>query len=96
MGMSTHIVGFKPADDKFKKMLAAWDACVAVGVKPPDEVREFFGTRDRSQVDATGVAVGQHALRGAKKWRDDSREGYEVDLREIDPDVKILRFYNSW
>lgn len=30
MGMSMHVVGYKPADEHWKKMKAAWDACAAI------------------------------------------------------------------
>jgi uncharacterized protein YfbU (UPF0304 family) len=96
MGMSTHVIGFKPADDKFKKMLTAWDACIAAGVKPSEEITAFFGTQWRTEVDAAGVQVDVRSSDAVRKWRGDCREGYEVDLRELDPDIKVLRFYNSW
>jgi hypothetical protein len=33
------------------------------------------------------------------EWKDDHREGYELDLtklRAVHPDVTVVRFYNSW
>ena len=35
--MSTSVVGIKPPDDTWRKMKAAWDACMAADVKPADE-----------------------------------------------------------
>lgn len=89
MGMSTHVVGFKPPDEKFMKMLAAWKACEAAGVDPPKDVRKFFND---GQPDEAGVEV----VVKATEWHGDEGDGFEVDLRTIDPDVKIIRFFNSW
>ena len=42
MSMSTHIVGFRPPDEKWHQMKAIYDACTKAEVKIPDEVDEFF------------------------------------------------------
>lgn len=99
MSMSTHIVGFKPADDKFKRMLKVWQTCVEAGVSPPKEVDDFFGGE---KPDPTGVEIHFYDYKtskwidGIKKWSADMSEGLEVDLRKLDPDIKILRFINSY
>jgi len=92
MGMSTFVVGFRPADEKWKKMKSAWDACEAVGTKMPEEVSDFFdgtppGDKPGAEVDIR---------RALCEWSDESRAGYEVDLGKLPKDVNILRFYVSW
>jgi hypothetical protein len=91
MSMSTHVVGFRPADEKWKTMKAIWDACEDAGVQIPKEVEKFFGyeTPDDSGMD---VDLG-NAL---TEWSDESREGYELDVTKIPKDLTIIRFYNSW
>ena len=42
MGMSTHVVGFKPANAKWLNMKAIWDACQEAEIAVPDEVGDFF------------------------------------------------------
>jgi hypothetical protein len=95
MGMSTHVVGIKPADAKFKEMLAIYRACEKAKVSIPKEVDDFF---DGETPDESGVVVSLEAsAKGpVQEWQDDSAEGYEVDLRKLPADIKILRFYNSW
>jgi hypothetical protein len=94
MSMSTHVVGIKPPDEKWKKMKAVYDACEAAGVSPPPEVGGFFG---HEAPDKLGVMVSQKDLGNAlREWRDDTCMGYEVDLTKLTPDIKVLRFYNSW
>ena len=89
MGMSTHVIGFRPPDEKWKAMKAVWDSCKAAGVDPPKGVNEFF---DWQEPDAAGVEVKIKA----REWSDDSREGYEIDVESLPKDVKVIRFYNSW
>lgn len=100
MGMSTHVVGIRPADERFKKMLAAYEACVAAGIEPPKSVQEFFNDE---RPDPSGVIVdlgsyynnnGNHA--SVQIWREDNRDGFEIELDKLPDGIKIVRFYNSW
>lgn len=95
MSMSTHVLGFRPPDEKWKKMKQAWDACESAGVPQPREVEVFFGS---VAPDPRGVEVRLlEGERGCLRvWRDEGAEGYEVDLTKVPKDVTILRFYNSW
>jgi type IV secretory pathway TraG/TraD family ATPase VirD4 len=91
MGMSTHVVGIKPADEKFNQMRSLWEACEKARVTIPLEVVEFFGGETP---DEAGVIVDLE--NAVQPWRDDSADGYEVDITKLPKDVKIIRFYNSW
>jgi hypothetical protein len=99
MGMSTHIVGFRPPDAQWKKMKAVWDACKAAGTDIPKAVNEFFRWEEP---DEAGVEVefkergSQHVV---QKWGDDCRDGFEIDLEQLRkwaPQVTKIRFYNSY
>ena len=92
MGMSTHVVGFKPADDKWKKMKAVWDACNDANTDVPRDVARFFD--EQYPGDRPGMAVD---IREAiTKWGDESSSGYEVDVTKLPKDVTVVRFFNSW
>jgi hypothetical protein len=90
--MSTHVVGFIPPDDKWRQMKAVYEACSKAQVVVPMEVRDFFNG------EAPGNKPGMEVLLGdaAKQWHDDYRQGIEVNLKKLPPDVTILRFYNTW
>ena len=92
MSMSTHVIGFKPADEKWLKMKAVHDACTSAGLPVPDEVTRFFDWR---KPDEAGVEVKEAAL-PLTEWCDGYRNGYELDVTKLDPDIKIIRFFNSW
>ena len=95
MSMSTHVVGFCPADAKFKKMKAVYDACTEAKTTVPDEVQAFF---NHEEPDDAGVVVDLEASMDSPvaKWSDDYRAGLEVDITKLPKHVRIVRFYNSW
>jgi len=94
MGMSTHLNGVKPADETFKKHLKVWKACEEAGVSVPEETSKFF---NHDSPDEKGVVVylkkGQD---GVSEYHTTSGGGFEVDLRKLPKDIKIIRFYNAW
>lgn len=89
MSMSTSVVGFIPPDSTWEKMRAVWDACAAAGVDPPGEVSDFFG-------DEPPDAHGREVELPHREWKAEMREGVEVDVSALPPNVKVVRFYNSW
>jgi len=89
MSMSTHIIGFVPPDEKWKKMKAIWDACEVAGIEAPREVWKFFNDQEP---DERGVEVSVPH----KEWGEDMRQGIEINVDEIPKHVKTIRFYNSW
>jgi hypothetical protein len=91
MGMSTHVIGFRPPDEKWRKMKAVWDACADAGTSPPKEVSEFF---QWTTPDPRGVEVDLRAC--STKFNDDSRDGIEIDVNKLPKDVTIIRFYNAF
>lgn len=91
MSMSTHVVAFRPADEKWKQMKTVYDACRKAGVPTPEEVDDFF---NGETPDENGVEVNIEQAK--QEWRDYSREGFEIDISKLPKDIKIIRFYNSW
>lgn len=93
MGMSTHIIGFRPSDDTWHKMKCVFDSCREANVPLPKEVEQFF---NGETPDASGVKVDLNRHPCVQDYKDDMREGFEVDLSKLPPHVTKLRFYNSW
>lgn len=96
MGMSTHVAGFKPPDEMWRRMKAVWDACEAANLTVPTAVKRFF---EGEAPDDEGVEVDQYVLIEAgavRKWIDDAAEGFEIVVANIPPDVKVIRVYNAW
>ena len=95
MSMSTSVVGIRQPDEKWKKMKAAWDACVDANVSPPKGVAEFF---NHEPPDDDGIRV--HLTEGdnpvAKEWKDNSSDGYQIAIADLPKNITHIRFYNSW
>lgn len=93
MSHSLHVVGFKPPDAKWKKMKAAYDACVKAEIDPPKEVREFFGY-DRP--DDVGVTIELEEEDCCKEYNAEMVNGFEIDVKKLPKDVTIIRFYVAY
>jgi hypothetical protein len=100
MSMSTYVYGIKPADAKYQEMLGIYNMCIKAKVEIPKEVQKFFGDEDP---DPAGVVENLSSNWGKSKnksavtpYRADMQEGFEVDLSKLDPNIKILRFVNSY
>lgn len=94
MGMSSHVVGYFEANEEYRKKAAAFAACAAAGVDPPDSLRNH----DPGEVgpDAPGPMLELHNHRAVKKYQRDRQTGFEIDLEKLPEGVRYLRFYNSW
>jgi hypothetical protein len=93
MGMSTHVTAIKPPDEKWKKMKAVWEACKTAGITPPDEVQDFFKSEPP---DERGVLIDMEKMPGFRRYTTDSADHYEIELARLGPDVKFIRFTNSY
>ena len=95
MGMSTHIIGFRPPDEKWQRMYKVWRVCQENDIETPDEVQGFF---DYETPDAKGIEVelcsDENAY--AKKWSETARDGYEVCIKDLPDNITHIRFYNAW
>lgn len=91
MGMSSHVEGIRPPDAKWLAMKAVYDSCRAAGVRPPQEVDDFF---NYEQPDPKGVIVSLKDC--CSDYNQDSSSGFEVDLSKLPKGITVIRFYNSW
>lgn len=89
MSTSTHVIGFKPPDEKWLQMKAVRDSCISAKVNIPQVVDDFFNNDDPDELGVE-VELPTHA------WSDDCREGFEVIVSEIPSDVKVIRCYTSY
>lgn len=88
MGMSMYVKGFVPPDERWQKMRDVFAACAAAGIDTPAEVARFF---DGQQPDP----VGQEVDVPHRGWQDEYRQGLEIRVEDIPPNVKVIRFYNA-
>ena len=91
MGMSSHVVGFRIADERWDNMKAVYDAC-QVGLVPiPSEVLAFFNWEEPQekglQINLEGTA--------AVKYEHENQNGFDVSLDLLPEGITHIRFYNS-
>lgn len=87
--MSMHVIGFRPPDEKWRKMSAVYHSCVSAGIDPPNEVHQFF---DYCPPDLKGIEVELPLI----EWNDSGREGFDLEIAKIPEKVTHIRFYSSW
>lgn len=95
MGMFTSIVGFKPPDDKWKKMKEVYQSCTNAEVPIPKEVDSFF---NYEAPDDAGVTEQLKDSEAVSRYDNPDRaeSGIQVDLSKLPEGIKIIRFVNSW
>lgn len=93
MSMNTNIIGFKPPDEKWKKMKAVYDACNSANTALPTEVDDFF---NGEHPDSSGVEVRLDDTACCRGYSEEMRDGFEILLDKVPKDVKIIRFWNSY
>lgn len=89
MGMSTNVAAFKPPGEEWAKMKRVWDACIDVGLTPPEAVQSYFSYLEPTE-DGEEVPIIAH------EWVDQDAAGYEILVKDIPEGVEKIRFYNSW
>lgn len=88
-----YIKGIHPPDDEYQQMKAVYDACSAAKIPVPDRVMEFF---DWQAPNPNGTMVDLDLSPAISEWRENEREGFEVELAKLPKNITHLRFYLSW
>jgi hypothetical protein len=83
-------MGYRPPDEKWKKMKEVWDACNAAGVDVPQEVGEFFEWETPAE-EGVEVDIEKHEC-CATMGREFEPTGFIVDVTKLPKDVTLLRF----
>lgn len=101
MGMSTSIIGVRDLRQQFDKMWKAKEACEQAGIGYPEEVKKYFVdyiNESKPAVESEMLHFDLKNTSGVTLYNnpDAASVGYEVDIRKLPKDVKIIRFYNSW
>jgi hypothetical protein len=97
MSMSTYVQAFRDMEGEFKKMLSIKKFCDEQKVSYPKEVTAFFGSSVGESEECLKEEMLQVPLdKVLRKYSDDGREGYEIDVKDIPKSVKTIRFVNSW
>jgi hypothetical protein len=92
MSMSTHVVGYRPADETWNKMKTIWNTCASAQVPIPAKVLDFFDHEPPGDKPGAEVQIDK----AVKPYKNEFSEGFEVNLALLPKDVNVIRFYNSY
>lgn len=90
MSMSSYVYGLRDTKDpEYQKMAAALNACVAANLPLPKPLEQYFkGSSDPEESLQVEIKF--------KKVNKEMTTCYDVILADLPPDVKVIRFCNSW
>jgi hypothetical protein len=91
--MSLGVVGIMPADEAYKKKLAAYRACEEAGIAMPEELEKFFGHR---VPNALGLQIDLYNHPSVEPYNEEGCEGYTIDVSKLPEGVRFVRVYASW
>lgn len=98
MSMSTFVVGLIDRNSiQFKQHCAVLEACYAAGVDLPQQTRDFFGPAYLAGEDPKYTI--REFLQKDLKHSESNADGenyFDVDVASIPPEVKTIRFVNSY
>lgn len=96
MSMSTHVIALgDDSNETYQKHKKVLLACLEAEVELlPRETADYFG---HNQVDPSWLEEKLRVEIKVRKWdKEEMCEGYEIDVKDIPPEAKIIRFYNSY
>lgn len=93
MSQSMHVIGVGKPDENHRKMYAAYQSCLAAGISIPDEINEYF---DWSTPNENGRKIELRRGDSIKEYKADMREGFDVDLSKLPPNITHVRFFVSY
>jgi hypothetical protein len=97
MSMSTYIQAFRDFDSKWNEMMKIKLLCDKNKISYPKEVSDYFGEEaEESQSYLEQELNKIDTKKWTKEWNEDSRQGFEIEVKDIPKEVKTIRFVNSY
>ena len=96
MSMSTSVVGVRDLDGRFAKMLAVKQACDDAKVGYPKEVVDYFEGEASETPRYLVRKMAEVKIKVNQSIDLSSTNTWTVVLTDLPPDVKAVRFRNSY
>lgn len=90
---SMNIKGIREPDEEYQQMKAVYEACTKAGVPVPDRVQDFF---DWQPPNPNGILTDLDLSEAVTEYRDDYREGFDVEISKLPKNITHIRFYLSY
>ncbi len=91
MSVYSYVQGLRPKTEDYEKKLQIYKLCTELNIAIPFEIESFFD----GEVCEDGI-ICDLPNDSLKKYYNDTREYFEVDLTKVPSDIVKLRFCNSW
>ena len=97
--MSTSMIAVRNMDGEFKKMMNLKKICDENEVSYPEEVQDYFGdcaSWDEKSIEKEMLEL--ELIEGVEFnfLKEDMVEGFTVNVEKLRPEVKHIKFKNSW
>lgn len=89
MSMSSYVRAVIEPNEQYRKMYAVYEACEDAGIDPPDEVTDFFHGEVPNPDGMEVMMRSHHSV-------SDSRDFYDVYVKELPEGTSVIRFVNSY
>lgn len=96
MGMSSHIVGVRDLDGQFQKMIKVKLACEEADIAYPQEVVDYFNYPEEPVHYLRRAMEEVNIDEAVSQTCKDAQDIFEVDLSKLSPEIKAVRFINSY
>lgn len=97
MSTSQHIEGFRDMDGEFAKMLEIKLFCDAHAVSYPAEVEKYFdGEASNTEEYLRNALLMVDISQAVEEYKDTYSLGVDIHLDRLSPEVKFIRFRESW
>ena len=94
MGISVNIQGLKPVTEDYKKRLYIYKSCRELGIRPPEEIEEYFEYDSEPCDEGIIVRFKENVVKESSD-ADYCRYYYDVDLSKLPNDITKVRFVIS-
>lgn len=87
MSLTLRIAVYRPRDEEFDNMKAAWNACQKAHIPIPKQVSDFFDGMDPNEMPGVEIDVTQ-CLR---RYETHDEAGFELDLQTLPSGSRYIR-----
>lgn len=98
MGMHTYAIGIRDLDGEFKRMMDMKQVCDSNAFSYPKELEAYFGDLiiESDEYICEQMMTVNLPKGTIKESQDDSRQFFDLEVKDIPKGVKTIRFVNSY
>lgn len=87
MSVTLRVAIYRPPDEEFNNMKAAWNACQKAKITIPEKVSDFFDGMDPNGMPGVEIDVAKFL----RRYETSDEEGYELDIQSLPAGARYIR-----